>query len=276
MLNEFVIQFDKAVDTRRAAEEDEDFKTMNSMPVLSSIHPIKAKGECYTKKIFELYQKEYKGGNASIGIEETNSENEVSALALWYVQANLTKAIEQARDAPFEIKRLNSFLVEFLEDQMIRKKPTEIENAYKVARVGISQVDMMPQISVRDPDVLTILKGRPRNATRVKPPIEVKQKKTVTCSYCRKPGHNITGFSGIGTIIGSDITCRETIAEVGIDLSMTSLEQGIWITTASEVTAGMQKTSVECEKEVADYIAQIRLEYGNKRQEAFEQKQEHQ
>ncbi|GKD78728.1 FAR1-related sequence 5-like protein [Tanacetum coccineum] len=76
---------------------------------------------------------------------------------------------------------------------MIRKKPTEIENAYKVARVGISQVDMMPQISVRDPDVLTILKGRPRNATRVKPPIEVKQKKTVTCSYCRKPGHNITG-----------------------------------------------------------------------------------
>nr|GEW17229.1 hypothetical protein [Tanacetum cinerariifolium] len=74
----------------------------------------------------------YKGGNASIGIEETNSENGVSALALWYVQANLTKAIEQARDAAFEIKRLNSFLVEFLEDQMIRKKPTEIEKAYKM------------------------------------------------------------------------------------------------------------------------------------------------
>ncbi|GJU84761.1 hypothetical protein Tco_1292307 [Tanacetum coccineum] len=58
-------------------------------------------------------------------------------------------AIEQARDAPFEIKRLNSFLVEFLEDQMIRKKPTEIENAYKDARVGISQVDMMPQFCSR-------------------------------------------------------------------------------------------------------------------------------
>ncbi|GJW70003.1 hypothetical protein Tco_0126920 [Tanacetum coccineum] len=107
----------------------------------------------------------YKGGNASIGIEETNSENGVSALALWYVQVNLTKAIEQERDAPFEIKRLNSFLVDFLEDQMIRKKPTEIENAYKDARVGISQVDMMPQISVRDLAVLTILKGRPRNET---------------------------------------------------------------------------------------------------------------
>nr|GEX45324.1 hypothetical protein [Tanacetum cinerariifolium] len=229
MLNEFVIQFDKVVDTRRVAEEDEDFKTMNSMPVLSSIHPIEAKaGECFAKKIFELFQKEwieattnlthetkrkseekssywvgrvnvdnkywriinfcfvddldvtsrwtldcwYKGGNASIGIKETNSENEVSVLVLWYVQANLTKAIEQARDAPFEIKRLNSFLVEFLEDQMIRKKPTEIENAYKDASVGISQVEMMPQILVRDPGVLTILKGRPRIATRVKPPIE--------------------------------------------------------------------------------------------------------
>ncbi|GKC71053.1 FAR1-related sequence 5-like protein [Tanacetum coccineum] len=141
MLNEFVIQFDKAVDTQRAAEEDEDFKTMNSMPVLSSIHLIEAKAR-WTLNC------RYKGGNASIRIEETNFENGVSALALWYVQANLTKAIEQARDAPFEIKRLNSFLVEFLEDQMIRKKPTKIENAYKDARVGISQVDMMPQISV--------------------------------------------------------------------------------------------------------------------------------
>ena len=43
MLNEFVIQFDKAVDTRRAAEEDEDFQTINSTPVLSSVHPIEAK-----------------------------------------------------------------------------------------------------------------------------------------------------------------------------------------------------------------------------------------
>lgn len=43
MLNEFVIQYDRAVDCRRAAEEDEDFKTMNSMPILSSVHPIEAK-----------------------------------------------------------------------------------------------------------------------------------------------------------------------------------------------------------------------------------------
>ncbi|GKC41070.1 FAR1-related sequence 5-like protein [Tanacetum coccineum] len=157
MLNEFVIQFDKVVDTRRAAEEDEDFKTINSMPVLSSIHPIEAKaGKLLLSIMFQLLfceQLRYKGGNASIGIDKTNSKNGVTALTLWYVQANLTKAIKQARDAPSEIKRLN----------------------------------------IRDPVVLTILKGRPRNATRVKPPIKVKQKKTVTCSYYRKPGHNITG-----------------------------------------------------------------------------------
>nr|KAJ0217824.1 hypothetical protein LSAT_V11C300149240 [Lactuca sativa] len=33
MLNEFVVQYDKAVESRRAAEEDEDFKTMNSRPL---------------------------------------------------------------------------------------------------------------------------------------------------------------------------------------------------------------------------------------------------
>ena len=43
MLNEFVIQYDKAVNSRRAAEEDEDFMTMNSRAVLSSVHPIEAK-----------------------------------------------------------------------------------------------------------------------------------------------------------------------------------------------------------------------------------------
>ncbi|KAL7584490.1 protein FAR1-RELATED SEQUENCE 5-like [Lactuca sativa] len=45
MLNEFVVQYDKAIESRRSVEEDEDFKTMNSKPILSSIHPIEAKAE---------------------------------------------------------------------------------------------------------------------------------------------------------------------------------------------------------------------------------------
>nr|KAJ0203496.1 hypothetical protein LSAT_V11C500292580 [Lactuca sativa] len=52
MLNEFVSQ--------RAAEEDEDFKTMNSRPVLSSVHPIGAKPyQFYTRKMFDTVKKEW-------------------------------------------------------------------------------------------------------------------------------------------------------------------------------------------------------------------------
>ena len=60
MLNEFVVQYDKAVASRRAVEEDEDFKTMNSKALLSSVHLIEAKaGACYTNKIFEIFKKEW-------------------------------------------------------------------------------------------------------------------------------------------------------------------------------------------------------------------------
>ncbi|KAK2980188.1 hypothetical protein RJ640_007278 [Escallonia rubra] len=51
MLNEFVMKYDKTVYNRRYAEEDEDFKTMNSKGVLSSDHPIEQKvGDCYTRR----------------------------------------------------------------------------------------------------------------------------------------------------------------------------------------------------------------------------------
>ncbi|CAI9284751.1 unnamed protein product [Lactuca saligna] len=60
MLNEFVVQYDKAVKSRRDDEEDEDFKTMNSRLVLSSVHPIEAKaGQCYTRKMFDTFKKEW-------------------------------------------------------------------------------------------------------------------------------------------------------------------------------------------------------------------------
>nr|KAJ0190259.1 hypothetical protein LSAT_V11C800446290 [Lactuca sativa] len=59
-LNEFVIQYDKAVLSQRAAEEDEDFKTMNSRLFLSSVYPIEAK-ECqfYTRKMFDIFKTEW-------------------------------------------------------------------------------------------------------------------------------------------------------------------------------------------------------------------------
>ncbi|KAK1418100.1 hypothetical protein QVD17_27239 [Tagetes erecta] len=60
MLNEFAIQYDKAVEARRAAEEDQDFQTMNSKPILSSVNLIEAKaGSRYTRNLFDVFKKEW-------------------------------------------------------------------------------------------------------------------------------------------------------------------------------------------------------------------------
>ncbi|KAJ0650296.1 putative transcription factor FAR family [Helianthus annuus] len=212
MLNEFVRQYDKAVETRRAAEEDEDFKTMNSKPILSSVSLIEAKASSrYTRKLFDVFKKEwteatfnlthekisksseeisYKLDNCTIGIEDMNSENEVSALTLWCVQSNFRKATEQARDSPSEIKKLNTILLRFSEEQNIRKKSKQNETTSLDSNVGSSQVNMMPQITVRDPLVNTNTKGRPKSATRIKSSLEAPKKRS--CSYCNKVGHYIS------------------------------------------------------------------------------------
>ncbi|XP_052627622.1 protein FAR1-RELATED SEQUENCE 5-like [Lactuca sativa] len=51
MLNEFVIQYNKAVDSYRVAKVDEDFKIMNSRAVLSFVHPIESKAGKTTEEI---------------------------------------------------------------------------------------------------------------------------------------------------------------------------------------------------------------------------------
>ncbi|CAI9277452.1 unnamed protein product [Lactuca saligna] len=116
----------------RAAEEDEDFKTMNSRSVLSSIHPIEAKA----------------GGTLMLGTR-------------W--------------------------------DQAIQKKSLPVENVSQGPSVRISQVDMMPQLSVRDPLGPTNTKGRPKIASRIKSSLEVPKKRTR--SYCQGLGHYATSCS---------------------------------------------------------------------------------
>nr|XP_043618956.1 protein FAR1-RELATED SEQUENCE 5-like [Erigeron canadensis] len=214
MLNEFVVQFDKAVEARRKAEEDADFKTIDTKPSLYSVNPIEAKaGKRYTIKMFEVFQKEwieatnnlshetitktsreiqYKVGQVDVEkrywrnvnfclsdkldvtcscakfetygilckhilyvmkknnveslpdhyilprwtldprykvdqveLQDIQSEDVVSSLILWCLQSKFTKAIEQAKDSPTEIKKLEAILVKFLEEQMIRVKHTE-------------------------------------------------------------------------------------------------------------------------------------------------------
>ncbi|KAJ9556661.1 hypothetical protein OSB04_011275 [Centaurea solstitialis] len=182
----------QAVDCRRAAEEDEDFKTMNSMPILSSVHPIEPKaGKFYTRKIFELFKKEWNEATNNLTHENLSKSAEESNYRVGQVNENVATSIEEAKDSPAEVKRLNSLFVKFLEDQAVRKKPTEVQNAYEDSS-KISQVDMMPQISIRDPIVQTKTKGRPKSTSRIKSSLEVVKKKK-TCSHCKELGHYITG-----------------------------------------------------------------------------------
>ncbi|GJX85341.1 FAR1-related sequence 5-like protein [Tanacetum coccineum] len=62
MLNEFVVQYDKAASSRRSAEKDQDFRTLNSKPTLYSNHPIEEMAAtCYTRNIYDIFKKEWKG-----------------------------------------------------------------------------------------------------------------------------------------------------------------------------------------------------------------------
>ncbi|XP_076921248.1 protein FAR1-RELATED SEQUENCE 5-like [Bidens hawaiensis] len=282
VLNEFLIQYDKAVACRRGSEDDEDFRTIDSKPNLSSVNMIEKKaGQRYTRKFFDVFKKEwteatlnlthvmisknleeikykvgqldidklywriinfrisdkidvtcscakfetygilckhilyvlkkrnvetlpdhyilprwtldvrYKSHNHKIGLEDIHSENEVSALTLWCVQSNFRKAIEYARDSPSEIKKLNSILMNFLEEQSVRTNSEQLETTIQNSNVGSSQVNLMPQISIRDPQVKTNTKGRPKSATRIKSSLEAPKKRA--CSYCKQPGHYISG-----------------------------------------------------------------------------------
>ena len=117
----------------------------------------------------------------------------IKTFTLWCVRSNFTKVIEQSRDSPSEIQKLNNLLIGLLDDQANRKKTKVFENASQGSCVGISQVDMMPQLSVRDPIGPTKTKGRPKTASRLKSSLEVPKKRT--CSYCGGLGHYATGCS---------------------------------------------------------------------------------
>ncbi|XP_061352945.1 protein FAR1-RELATED SEQUENCE 5-like [Gastrolobium bilobum] len=76
MLNDFVIQYDKAIKSRRDAEEDEDFKTINTKAILETAHPIEATaGERYTRKMFEIFKKEWKVAIGDYFHEKISTDN---------------------------------------------------------------------------------------------------------------------------------------------------------------------------------------------------------
>nr|KAJ0186568.1 hypothetical protein LSAT_V11C900465330 [Lactuca sativa] len=68
-----------------------------------------------------------------------------------------------------------------------------LENASQSSCMGVSQVDMMPQLSIRDPLGPVITKGRPKLASRIKSFLEAPKKRT--CSYYQGLGHYATSCS---------------------------------------------------------------------------------
>ncbi|CAI9301818.1 unnamed protein product [Lactuca saligna] len=126
-----------------------------------------------------------------------NNENGVSTYTLWCVRSNFTKLIEQARDLPLEIQKVNTILISLLDDQTNRKKSTSLENTSQGSCTGVSQIDMMPQLSVRDPLGPSTIKGHPKVASRIRSSFEAPKK--CTCSYCQGLGHYATSCSKLKT-----------------------------------------------------------------------------
>ena len=61
MLNEFVLQYDRAVSSQRKVEEDQDHRTLHSKSSLHIDHPIEERArECYTRNLYEIFRKEWK------------------------------------------------------------------------------------------------------------------------------------------------------------------------------------------------------------------------
>ncbi|XP_039134194.1 protein FAR1-RELATED SEQUENCE 5-like [Dioscorea cayenensis subsp. rotundata] len=76
-LDEFVIQYDKALFARRNDEENEDFKTLDSIANYYTSHPIeKHAGEVYTRAVFNIFQVELRESDSMLAERvQDGSEN---------------------------------------------------------------------------------------------------------------------------------------------------------------------------------------------------------
>src|SRR5436190_18737432 len=85
-LIDFVNQYDKAVSSRRAAELNEDFMTLNTVPPTLYTHPLEAQPrEVYTRGILKLFQTELIAGMSLF-----REELEKDGLKLTYIVGSFT------------------------------------------------------------------------------------------------------------------------------------------------------------------------------------------
>ncbi|GJU35149.1 FAR1-related sequence 5-like protein [Tanacetum coccineum] len=89
ILHDFVQQYDKAISSRRGAEKDQDFRTLNSKPTLHGDHPIEAMAEeCYTRKIYEIFRKEWKA-SFDCGHKKVIKDSCYVTYRVGYLQGNM-------------------------------------------------------------------------------------------------------------------------------------------------------------------------------------------
>ncbi|KAK2995484.1 hypothetical protein RJ640_016840, partial [Escallonia rubra] len=154
-------------------------------------------------------------------ISRYSAEKGVSLLTLWSVRAKFSRAIENARNSPSEICEVDSWLSSFLEKQDARKNEENFIGGKMGNQVdssiGISQVESMNQISIRDPTAPVKTKGRPKVATRLKSSVELakEEKKQRNCAYCHGKGHYPTGCAKQKEYLPQGSLDYITIAEEG-------------------------------------------------------------
>ncbi|XP_061373973.1 protein FAR1-RELATED SEQUENCE 5-like [Gastrolobium bilobum] len=222
MLNDFVIQYDKAIKSRRDAEEDEDFKTRNTKAVLETNHPIEAiAGEWYTRKLFEIFKKEWKAVmhncfHEKIAMNENFITYRVGSPEVdkewWaimdheckYKAENLVSIHDETNTN--EISALSLWSIQLKCTMAISEARDSIfeirrfdamvaeflqQHLERKRKRGEDELNAqtIPQAllidDVRDPTQPVKTKGRPRIASRIKSSMELSAKQQKTCSYCQ-------------------------------------------------------------------------------------------
>uniref|UniRef100_A0A7N0ZSB2 SWIM-type domain-containing protein n=1 Tax=Kalanchoe fedtschenkoi TaxID=63787 RepID=A0A7N0ZSB2_KALFE len=83
MLNDFVKQYDKAVESRRNKEADEDFRTLESHAMPLTNYPIeKQVGMLYTRNLFEIFKSEWRKSFDCIHKTNNKGDNFVEYLVV--------------------------------------------------------------------------------------------------------------------------------------------------------------------------------------------------
>ena len=96
-------------------------------------------------------------------IQTDDTKNGDNVIVLWSIQTNCNKAIEEARDSPADLNKLNKILVNFVEDQVVRKKLRQPDiHGSEIAFIDTCRVENTSQLCIRDPEGPVKTKGRPK------------------------------------------------------------------------------------------------------------------